>query len=636
MELTPESIARHLGGASRSGSNWSCKCPAHEDRRSSLSITQNFSGKLLVHCHAGCDPVNVISHLKALSLWPSSAKDAPAAIPPPRVKIELPPAEKPATTTGRAKIVATYDYTDEHGELLYQAVRYDPKDFRQRTPNPDGSWSWSIKGVRRVLYRLPEVLVAVAEGKTIYICEGEKDVEAARSLGLTATCNAMGADNGTGNKWFPEFGKALAGAHVVVIPDQDDPGIRHAEWVISTLRGTAKSVSVVNPAAGKDLADWVAAGATATDIEAAAIPADDLVAEAPAEDKPRFHFLDVADLIVDIKPIEWLVRDYFERDSIALIYGAPGGGKSFFAIDVAASIATGTQWFGKQVHAGPVFYIAGEGHNGLARRFKAWEVAKQVSIQRGQIFKSAGALSILDEDAVLGMVEQIEMLIASGGQTPGAVFIDTLARNFGAGDENSTEDMSRFIQHIDRHIRQRWKCCVIIVHHSGHNAERARGSSALKAAVDAEYEVAKDESGTVKIRTTKMKDAELPPEMLLALKGVELPGVVDEDGKTVTSAILQYAGNLAMASVAKRDDGTQIMANEALIVLDRQWLTIRGLGEALMCSKRQAEKAMATLKDYGFIDGKQLTVEGKAAISRLGHELKQQDKPIWKRGLPDD
>lgn len=638
MELTPETIARQLGGASRSGSNWSCKCPAHEDRRSSLSITQNFGGKLLVHCHAGCDPIEVISHLKAHGLWPNAiAKAEPVAIPPPKAKIELPPATPPAPA-GRAKIVATYDYTDEHGELLYQALRYEPKDFRQRAPNADGTWSWSIKGVRRVLYRLPEVMEAVAQGRTVYICEGEKDVEAARALGLVATCNAMGADNGSGNKWFDEFAQPLAGADVVVIPDQDDAGMRHAERVISTLRGTCKRVLVVNPATGKDLADWIEAGATVADIEAAAVDAFAVEegGDAPAAKPAGFSFLDVADLIGDIKPIEWLVRDYFERDSIALIYGQPGGGKSFFAIDIAASIATGTEWFGKQVHTGPVFYIAGEGHNGLARRFKAWETAKSVPIQRGQIYKSAGALSILDEDAVLDMVEQIELLVASGGSAPAAVFIDTLARNFGAGDENSTEDMSRFIQHIDRHLRQRFKCCVVIVHHSGHNMERARGSSALKAAVDAEYEVGKDDSGTVRIRTTKMKDAELPPEMMLALKGVELPGVFDEDGKPVTSAILQYAGNLAMATVAKRDDGSNITAHEALAVLDRQWLTIRALGEALTCSKRQAEKALATLKEYGFIDGKQLTVEGKAAISRLGHELKQEDKPIWKRGTLDD
>jgi hypothetical protein len=156
----------------------------------------------------------VIAHLKILDLWPS-AKAAPRFEPPP-VKVHI--------GQGRGQIVATYDYADEHGELLYQAVRYDPKDFRQRRPVGSG-WNWSIKGVRRVIYRMAEVMQAVADGQTIYICEGEKDVENARALGLVATCNAMGADNGTGNKWLPEFGDVFAGADVVVTGRVADPAL---------------------------------------------------------------------------------------------------------------------------------------------------------------------------------------------------------------------------------------------------------------------------------------------------------------------------------------------------------------------------------------------------------------------------
>lgn len=629
---TPEDIARALGGAKRSDSNWSCKCPAHEDGKASLSITQNFSGKLLVHCHAGCEPIDVISHLRVKGLWPDTAKTAPVAIPPPRVRVELPPTQPPTQPSGRGRIVATYDYNDEHGELLYQAVRYEPKDFRQRAPNSDGSWSWSIKGVRRVLYRLPEVLAAVADGKSVYICEGEKDVEAARSLGLVATCNAMGADNGTGNKWFAEFADTLKGANVVVIPDQDEAGIRHAEWVIATLKGKAHSVKVVNPTAGKDLAEWVSLGASITMIDSAAVDAFEMDEAVPIKpERPSFQFLDVSELINDIKPIQWLVRDYFERDAISLIYGPPACGKSFFAIDIVCSIAMGVEWMGHKTHSGPVFYIAGEGHNGLARRFKAWEVARGNKIEAGRIFKSAGALSILDDEEVQRMVEAIEAFIEQTGNVPAIVVVDTLARNFGAGDENSTEDMSKFISNIDRYIRHRWQCNVLIVHHSGHNAERARGSSALKAAVDSEIEVSKDESGNVKIKATKMKDAELPTEMLLKLKSVELPNVFDEDGKPVTSAILEVAGNVVMSIVAERTDGSKITAKDALEILARQWLSLRDLGEALECSKRQAEKCIAALKGFKFIDAKSVTEEGRSALSRTGHELKQDNKPVWKR-----
>lgn len=624
MQHTAESIARHLGGATKSGNEWSCRCPAHDDKRASLSITEKQDGKLLVHCHAGCDQAVVVGELKAHGIWPS-AKPTPEALPPP-VQISI--------GAGKGQISATYDYVSEDGELLYQAIRYEPKDFRQRRPDGRGGWTWSIKGVQRVLYRLPEVLAAVADGRTVYICEGEKDVEAARSIGLVATCNAMGADNGTGNKWLSEFANVLVNADVVVVPDQDDPGIRHAEWVISTLQGKARSVKVVNPAAGKDLADWIAAGATVAQIESEAVDAFEVEAAAPDPDcndiSKGFRFFDVSDLISDIKPIDWVIKRFFETDSLGLIFGAPGGGKSFFAVDIACSIATGTPWMSNDVKQGQVFYIAGEGHNGLARRFKAWETARGVTIEAGRIFKSGGAMQALDEESVKEVSDMIADQVLASGEMPGAIVIDTLARNFGAGDENSTEDMSKFIQHVDKWLRQRFKCCVIIVHHSGHNMERARGSSALKAAVDAEYEISKDESGNVKIRTTKMKDAELPGDLILRLKGVELPGLFDEDGAPITSAVLEVADDLINSKVAELPNGKAITAKQVLEILDRGWLSQHALGEALECSSGTANKIMKTLKRYGYVGEKVITDEGKEALSRTGHNILGHDKPVWK------
>lgn len=617
-----ESVARALGGATKSGDNWSCRCPAHDDKRASLSITESRDGKLLVHCHAGCEQASVVAELKARGLWHAN-KTVPPPDPTP-VQINL--------GQGRGQVIAEYNYTDEDGELLYQALRYEPKDFRQRAPINGHGWTWSIKGVRRVLYRLPEVLAAVAEGRTVYICEGEKDVEIARSLGLVATCNAMGADNGNGSKWLPEFAQVFKGADVVVIPDQDDPGIRHAEWVISTLKEVAASVRVCNPAAGKDLSDWVFKGATVADIQAATI---DAFATEPVDSRNDFlvgfEFFDVSELIADIKPIDWLVRDLFETDSLALIYGQPGGGKSFFAVDIACSIATGTPFFERQVKAGPVFYIAGEGHNGLARRFKAWEASRGVPIVPGTLFKSGGAMQVLDEDSAMAVSDQIMRTCDQLGQAPAFICIDTLARNFGAGDENSTEDMSVFITHLDKWFRRRFGCCVSTVHHAGHNMERARGSSALKAAVDAEIEVGRDDSGTVKVRFTKMKEAELPGDLLLRLKGIELPGIVDEDGNPVSSAALQLADDLIHSQLAKRTDGSPIMAIDVLKILDQKWHTARQLEDPLMVSKSTAGRVMGALKQLGLVNDQGITQAGLDELSRAGHAILGHGKPVWKR-----
>lgn len=626
MQSAAESIAGQLGGASKSGDNWSCRCPAHDDRRSSLSITEKQDGKLLVHCHAGCDQALVISELKARNLWPSIARPTPTALPPP-VQISI--------GAGRGQISATYNYTDEHGELLYQAVRYEPKDFRQRAPNPDGTWRWFIKGVQRVLYRLPEVLAAVAEGRTVYICEGEKDVEAARALGLVATCNAMGADNGTGNKWLPEFGEVFRAASVVVVPDQDEPGERHAEWVIHTLKGVAKTVKVSCPASGKDLADWIEAGATVADIEAAAVDAFDTVTgddiSLAVEKKPSL-FVDVGDLIDNLKPIDWLVEDYVEKDSLSLIFSPPSSGKSFILVDIACCVATGTPWHGRPVQQGPVFYIAGEGHNGMARRFAAWQKHHGVPLKGAGIYKSQRAVSIYSENAARDLFETVREMSELHGVLPALIVIDTVARNFGEGDENSTEDMGKFITHLDTYIRLPFGCNVFLAHHSGHNMERARGSSALKAALDSEYQVAKD-GPVLQLIPTKMKDAELPPELTFRLTMVDLGEI---DGKPMNSAILAPQEDVLDFKVGTDSAGQGIAAKTLIELIQRGWLPLSELKDTLNCTKPTAQRAVARCVERGLLAkegaGYKVTDKAIGALSLTGHQILQKDKPVWKRG----
>ncbi|MDD4270175.1 MAG: DUF3987 domain-containing protein [Thermoguttaceae bacterium] len=158
---------------------------------------------------------------------------------------------------GGGKIVKTYDYRDESGTLLFQVCRIEPKDFRQRRPDGRGGWTWSVKGIRTVPYRLPE-LVAEPE-RPVVVAEGEKDCDnLARIVGVLATCNAGGA-----GKWNEEHAKHLAGRRVVILPDNDERGQQHAQQVAASLYGLAESVRIVDlpglPPKG-DVSDWIAAG----------------------------------------------------------------------------------------------------------------------------------------------------------------------------------------------------------------------------------------------------------------------------------------------------------------------------------------------------------------------------------------
>ena len=233
-------IATALGGAARSGAGWTCRCPAHDDRHASLSLSYGDDGRILWRCHAGCTQEEVLDALNSLGLL-SAGRQA-------------------------RRIAATYDYRDETGKLISQVVRLEPKTFRQRRPAKDGDdparirdgWCWTVKGTRIIPYHLPEVVEAIGLERPVFIVEGEKDADRLTALGLTATCNAGGA-----GKWRKEHAAALAGASAIVIPDNDEAGRKHAHEVAASLDGTAQSVRVLDLVGVHekgDVSDWLAAG----------------------------------------------------------------------------------------------------------------------------------------------------------------------------------------------------------------------------------------------------------------------------------------------------------------------------------------------------------------------------------------
>lgn len=145
--------------------------------------------------------------------------------------------ETPKERAEKGVIVATYDYRDEAGRLLYQHVRKNPKAFSWRRPDGQGNWIWNLEGTQRVLYRLPDLLAS--DSPRVYIAEGEKDVDRLWELGLTATCNPDGAGEKGASKWYPKlFNQHLAQfREIVILPDRDTAGDNHAAFVAMSLRG---------------------------------------------------------------------------------------------------------------------------------------------------------------------------------------------------------------------------------------------------------------------------------------------------------------------------------------------------------------------------------------------------------------
>lgn len=161
---------------------------------------------------------------------------------------ELIAKEQGSAPSSGERIVATYDYHDRMGNLVYQVCRYYPKTFRQRRPNGSGGWEWNMQGVERVLYRLQDV----QKKKFIWIVEGEKDAETLQGIGMAATCNVGGA-----GKWHDAYSECLKGKDVVLCGDNDDAGRKHMEKVLASVEPHANSVRRIEfPADFKDISDF--------------------------------------------------------------------------------------------------------------------------------------------------------------------------------------------------------------------------------------------------------------------------------------------------------------------------------------------------------------------------------------------
>lgn len=330
--MTPlQTVLEVLENVRPCGKGHSARCPAHEDRRASLKVDEGGDGRVLLFCHAGCEFADIVkgAGLTEGDLFP------------------------PKDHEGR-RIVAEYDYTGENGERLFQAVRYSPKDFRQRRRGPAGEWIWNLDGTRRVLFHLPELLEGVTAGATIFVVEGEKDVLSLESLGLVATCNPMGA-----GKWREEYGEALRGARVVVIPDADSPGRKHAAAVAASLKRKGAFVAVAEVPIGKDASEWIASGATREDFEkltAKPSATGPTQGAPPAEEEAPELASDPASVLVrddytgprfpiGIEPLDALLGGGLAPGFGVVIGGEPEAGKTSFVTQVAVALA----WLGVYV-----------------------------------------------------------------------------------------------------------------------------------------------------------------------------------------------------------------------------------------------------------------------------------------------
>ncbi len=464
----------------RHGDNWTARCPAHEDDNPSLSVSRGRDGRVLVKCHRGCTTEAIVSAL-GLSIGDLFVERAGGEVahgaPPPH-----------------PRAIAHYDYADEHGEVLFQTVRYEPKDFRQRRPDGAGGWTWRLNGVRRVLYRLPELIEDIAHERPIVVVEGEKDVDALRAIGVSATTSPMGA-----GKWHDDFATSLENADVVIIPDNDDSGRAHAEKVATSLRGIARRVRTLAlpglPTKG-DASDWIAAGGTAERLRELADRAGELL---PSLEPPTRRTLRqlLEDPDVTRPPVAIIPRIAWEKRH-TLLAAPEKSGKSTFVGFAVAQLANGGEFFGVRCTPRDVLVMGLEEYVGdLVRRL-------------AQFGADPDRVHIVDRfppgtDTVpkrLALVrEHVEAV------RPALVIIDTLiAYSEGAiSDTSAAAQMQPIVQGLSR-LAHELGVAVITMHHARKADGKYRDSSAIGGAVDVIVEIfSPDEAGDATLRRIRAR-----------------------------------------------------------------------------------------------------------------------------------
>ena len=432
--MTLQDILSRLDGVSGSGDQYSARCPAHDDQKASLSVASGEDGKILLNCHAGCTKEEIV---EALGLHMSDLFQSPTP-----------------EQAFRPQIVARYDYTDENGVFLYQKTRMSNKSFYWSHKDSRGDWK---KGRNRqaVLYNLP----CLKGSESVYLVEGEKDVETLKSHSAPAVSPPDGAQS----KWNPGFTEALRGKRVVILPDNDKPGRKMAHRAAAELTGAAASVKVL------DLSKewpWLPEKGDISDILEKE-PAEDVFMKLEALEastpewnpdeagKENLHLVRAAD--VPYEPPRWLIAPYFQKGKGTLIQAEPGTGKTAFVCAVAAHISTGRPILNIQIQdPGDVLILS---------------VEDDLPVLRGRIEASGGDLTrchfMTNAAGLTFNSPEIEAAIKAVKAK--AIIFDPFQAFLGANVDmfrsNETRpELAKLFEMADRN-----DCSVVIIAHTGKN-----------------------------------------------------------------------------------------------------------------------------------------------------------------------
>lgn len=352
--------------------------------------------------------------------------------------------------------------------------------------------------------------------------------------------------------WSP-----LTNRKVIIFPDKDEAGLKAANELQQLLANITEECLIAKPPRKfKDKDDLY--DANESNYFKSAEEFLEYCLNNNFRERISFKFTRASEVVNNIKPPNWLVKDIAEYESVIAIFGQAKSGKSFISVDLACCVALGREWHGHKVKQSNVLFLCGEGVRGLGRRVYSWGTLNETDISDMPLFISNRGSRMLDEKDFILLKDTINKIEEEHGEI-GLIVVDTLQRNFGQGNESSTEDMSTFIERIDE-LKENYGSTIAIVHHTGHsNSGRARGSSVIQASVDWEYKVERsggDNEMFVKLSQTLVKDGKPMKEKNFKFIEQTLPFQNIEDkfesiAEEITSGALKFINAEDMPKPAK-------------------------------------------------------------------------------------
>ena len=558
---TAKEIASHLEKARlNSDGSFTARCPAHNDRTPSLSISDGEDNVVLWHCHAGCSQDAVYeAMLRVGAVKQHKVSEYSGDI-----------AFRPDYPNPRQHI-----YRDQNGTPVFVVDRLpDPdggKTFRQH--GLDSHNSHNMDGVTRLPYQLHHW----HSHESIIVVEGEQGVEALNRAGYPATCNPGGAGN-----WQQELNEHIAGKHVILIPDNDDPGRKHMASVAEKLTGIAASITTADICKTLNDKDDIVQWIQRNDIRT-------LISQIRPNDPARESL--AAWLKKEMPPRDYLMGTVMCTTSRWMIYAPTGLGKTLFALNMATAIAAGKDFLNwKGGRPCRVLYIDGE----MPR-----ETFKERTQQVANLYGENAQVFGLNRDSLQADSEDIPPLNNDEGQAwlerqidlyqPNVIIFDSIMCLL-SGDmkeEESWEPVKKLMKSLtNRYIAQIW------VHHTGHAEGRSYGSNTREWELDTVLRLDRPKDngeGFVlnftkhRLRTHLNSEEFMPIQCALTQDGWHISGVTKETSKkgddraNYRDAIVEAYDNLAV-NVARRPVGHNGADVASISMTDiRAWCVRNGI-----------------------------------------------------------